>query len=147
MSSDLLIEFSVDVLSGRGVKKNFLFVHQLPLDPYDRVVSYDPPNDIMSGSGGVAMANHLRAVVEDRFKRFTRKFVLASFAHIARDVAPHVGNENNILQCRITAEFLERLRTPPGDSGGSSVGDAVGVDDPGKLRPLFISVEKFSPEG
>ena len=77
-----------------------------------RVVYHDPPNDIMSGFGGVAMTNHLCALVEGRFKKEPGYFVLASFTDFAGNPAPHVGDENEILQCLVTAKFVEHPEFP-----------------------------------
>ena len=63
-----------------------------------------------------------------------------------RDFAPHVGDQNDILQCLITANFAEHVEIPPGDSGKPSVGDAVNIDNAGKLRVFLISIKKFSLE-
>ena len=63
------------------------------------------------------------------------EFILASFTDVARDINPHVGCENDGLQCRVTAEFAGRLEIPSANSGKPYIGYTVDVDDPGKLRP------------
>ena len=61
--------------------------------------------------------------------------------------APHINDENHIIQCRrFAAEFAECAEIPSGDSDRPTVGDTKDVDNPGKLGPLPISVTKFSPE-
>ena len=49
----------------------------------DWMVSHDPPNDVVSGFGGVAMANYLCAVFEGRLEKVMEEFVLASFTDVA----------------------------------------------------------------
>ena len=91
------------------------------------------------------MASHSCTLVESRFEEITCEFVLASFAFLEREMVPHVGNQNDILQCIVTAKFPEHPEVPSGDSGKSPVGDAVGVDDTGKFRASLVSVKRFSP--
>ena len=99
----------------------------------------------MSGSDGIIVANHSGALVEDRFEKITREFALAGFTDVTRDLAPHVGDENDVLQCRVTTKFVEHPKIPPSDSSKPIIGDAVDIDDPGKLRPFLVSVKKLSP--
>ena len=99
----------------------------------------------MSGFGGVVMAKHSCALVESRFEEFVGKFLLASFAGVLRNLPPHVGDKNNVLQCRFAAEFAEHVEIPTGDPTEPDVEDAVNVDDPSECRPFLVSVENFSP--
>ena len=139
----LIIEFSVD---GRcGVDDIFPFIHQLLSD--NRVILCDHPDDVVSRLDGVTMPNRLCALAKGQFENIVRKSLLQSFTDLARDCAPHVGDENNILQCRhFAAEFAECAEIPSGDSGLPTVADTIDVDNPGKLGPLPISVAKFSFE-
>ena len=89
----------------------------------------------MGGLGSTVMANHLCAIVEGRFENFAGEFFLTSFTDVARDLAPHVGDENYVLQRRVTAKSAERVEVPFGSSGKPSFGDAVEVDDPASLDP------------
>ena len=91
------------------------------------------------------MLNHLCLLVEGWFEQFTGELVLAIFADLWRDAVPHAGNEGDVPHCIATAKFAEHVKIPSGNSSRLSVGDAVDVDDPGKLGPFFISV-RFSPE-
>ena len=93
------------------------------------------------------MAGHLCALVENRFEKATRELVFVTFAGLARDGAPHVGDKNNVLQYRVAAKFTECPEAPPRDPSEPSVGNAVDVDDTGKHNPLLISVKRFSPDG
>ena len=43
------------------------------------------------------MAGHLCALVKNRFEKATGELVFVTFAGLARDGAPHVGDKNNIL--------------------------------------------------
>ena len=45
------------------------------------------------------MTNHLYTLVEGQFKKEPGNFVLTSFTNFAGNPAPHVGEENEILQC------------------------------------------------
>ena len=92
------------------------------------------------------MASHLCALVENRFEKTTGEFVFVTFAGLARDGAPHVGDKNDILQYRVATKLTECLETPPSDPSEPSIGDAVDVDDTGKPEPSFISVKGFSPD-
>ena len=87
----------------------------------------------------------MRALVEGRFENFVREFLLAGFIDIPGADPPHVGDENDVLQCQFTAEFAEHVKTPPNDPIELVVGYTVDVDDPGKGRPFLMPVEKFSP--
>ena len=89
------------------------------------------------------MTNHSCALAEGQFEKGSEEFLLASFAEIGRDRVPHVGDDNNVLQCRVTTEVTERAEIPSCDSGRPVVGDAVDVDDPSKLGTFPISVEKL----
>ena len=110
------------------------------------MVFHDRPNDIVSKLGGVVVPGHSGALVKGWFERATEEFVLASFTDLTRDCAPHIGHENDVLQRRVTAEFAERPEIPSGGSGKSTVGDAVDIDDSGKLSPFLVPVEGLSPE-
>ena len=100
----------------------------------------------MSGFDGVVMWNHSRALVDGRFEQVTAEFVLASFSDVGRDPVPQVGDENDVLQCRIAANFAKDVEIPFGDLAKLIVGDGVDVDEPRKQKPFVISVEKFSPK-
>ena len=141
-----LDEFLVEGHSSRCFGDILVFNHQFPLDlQRERVVLHDHPDDVVSGFGGVEMADHPGALLNDRFEKITRQFGLASFAVLERDIAPHVGSKNDVLQCRVTTKFLEHPEVPPSDSGKSPVGDAVDVDDSSKRRASLVSVKGFIP--
>ena len=97
----------------------------------------------MSGLDGVEMAIHLRAVGESQLEKATGEFPLASFTDLASDRVPHAGDENEVLQCRVTTEFTISVEIPSRDSGEPTIGDAVEVDDAGQLGSFPISVEQF----
>ena len=73
----------------------------------------------MSGFGGVVMTNHLCALVEGRFKKEPRNFVLTSFTDFAGNTVPHVGEENEILQCPPTIQTFCNV-VPRGIEGKGS---------------------------
>ena len=99
----------------------------------------------MSGFGGVVVLNHLCLFVEGWFEQFTGEFVLVIFADLGRDTVPHAGDEGDVPHCCATAKFVEHAKVPSGNSSRLSVGDAVDVNDPGKLSPFLISM-RLSPE-
>ena len=109
------------------------------------MILHDLPDDVVSGLDGV-VAKHSCTLVEDRFGNFPGQFVLASFPVFRRDIAPHVGNENNVLHRHVTTEVTKHLEVLSGDSGKPMVRDAVDVDDSGKRGPFLVSVGKFSPQ-
>ena len=147
MSLELLFELIVDAFSGCSVGDILAFVHQFPLDlQHGRLVLHDPPNDIVSGFGDVVMSNHLRALIERRFEKFTGKFSLASFVDVVRVLIPHVGDYDDVLQCRFTAEFAEQAEIPSGDPAKPIVGDTVEVDDSSEHGAFLIPVERFSEQ-
>lgn len=92
------------------------------------------------------MSDNSGTHIEGRFERATGEFFLANFTDLVRNRAPHVGGENDILQRRVTAEITEHLEIPSGGSGEPAVGDAVDVDESGKLKSFLISIEQISPE-
>ena len=92
------------------------------------------------------MTNHSCAVIEGRFEKATGELVFAGFTNVARDLAPRISNENDVLQCRVAAKFVEHPKIPSTDSGKLIVGDALNVDDPGKFRPFPTPAKKFNPE-
>ena len=77
------------------------------------------------------MAIHLRAVGESQFEKVTGEFPLASFTDLASNRVPHAGDENEVLQRRVTTELTERVEISSGDSGEPTVGNPVEVDDAG----------------
>jgi len=86
------------------------------------------------------MANHLRAFVKHLFEEVAGEFHLARFTDVARNLAPHVGDEDDVLQGRVTAKLAENLEISSRDSGESFVRDTMDVGDPCKLGPFFVSV-------
>ena len=92
------------------------------------------------------MPNHLCAPIEGRFEGFPREFILENFASITRDIAPHVGDDDNVVQCCVTTKFVERLEILSSDSNYPGVKNAVDIDDPGERRPSPISGERFRQE-
>ena len=86
------------------------------------------------------MPIHLCALEGSQFEKTSVEFVLASFADFGRDLAPHVGDEDDILQCRVTAKFAEDVEISSGVSGKPGLGDPVDEDDPGELIPCLITV-------
>ena len=147
LSSHLLVEFPVDNFSSRGVTDLLVFINQLSLNlQYDRILLDNPSNDVVSGFCGVVMTSHLRALVEDRLEEIVRELVLAILTILGRDLAPHVRDQNDVLQRLVTAEFPERVEIASGDSGEPFVGDAVDIDGPGNLAPVLIPGKKLSPE-
>ena len=129
MFSDQLVEFPIDNLSSRSVDDILLFIHH-------RVVLHDLPNDIMGESGGVVVEGYSCTLAGDGFERITRELVLTTLTILWRDLTPHVGDNDDVLQCRVAAKFTEHPKIPPGDSGEPFVGGAVGVDDPESLHLL-----------
>ena len=99
----------------------------------------------MRGLGSVVMAGHLCALFKGRFEKYTEQFALANCAIFRRDIAPHVCDDNDVLQCRVTAKVTEPLEILSGDSGEPIAGDAVDLDDTGKCS-ASISVKEFSLE-
>ena len=108
------------------------------------VILRNLPNDVVSGLDGVVMASNSCTLGKGQFEE-VGKFPLADFANPGMYRVPHVGDDNNVLQCRTTTEITERVEIPFCDSGRSAVGDSVDVDDSSKLGPFPISVEKLSP--
>ena len=100
----------------------------------------------MSGADGVVMLDHPRALEDGRFEKIAVEFILANFADVGGDLAPHVGDESDVPQCQVTAEFAEHVEIPSGDPAEPIVRDSMDVDDPGKLRPFLIPIGGFSPE-
>ena len=124
------------------------FSRRVPLDlRYSWAIYHDPPNDIAGGLSSVVVANHSCTIVEGTSEKSTGEFFLASFTNLTRDPTPHVGDENDVLQCRVTAELTEGPDIPSGDFCTLIVGDSMDVDDSSKLGSFPISVGKFSPEG
>ena len=92
------------------------------------------------------MASHSCTLVEGWFEKYTGELVLAGLVDVLRDLAPHVGDDNDVLQCGVTAEFTEHLEIPSGDPSIPNVGDAVDVDDPCERRTCLIPGKGFSME-
>ena len=139
MLSDQLVEFPIDNFSSGSVDDILLFIHH-------RVVLRDFQNDIMGGSGGVVVEGHSCTLVGDGFEKITRELVLTTLTIPGRDLTPHVGDDDDVLQCRVAARFTEHPKIPSGDSGEPSVGDAVGVDDPESLHLLSYLLRSSARE-
>ena len=90
------------------------------------------------------MADHSRALVEGWFEKLLDKFSLASYTDLVGNQSPHVGDDNDVFQCRIAAKLTEHLEIPVGDSAKPIVGDAVDIDYPGKSGPSLVSVVNLS---
>ena len=75
----------------------------------------------------------LSTLVKNRLERFCDELPLASFPDILRDLAPHVGDENDALQGRVTTKFAEHLEVTHRDLRESLVGNAVDVDNSGEF--------------
>ena len=58
-----------------------------------------------------------------------------------------MGGENDILQCRVAAEFAEHSEILSGGPSKPAVGNAIDIDEPGKLRTVPISVKGLGPGG
>ena len=145
--SDQRIDFLVDNISSGRVDNSLPFVHYLPLDlQHDWVIPDNRPYNIVSGFGCVVIADHLGALVEDRFKKFTGQFVLAILTVLGGNLAPHVGDEDDVLQCRVAAKLTKHPEIPSGHSGELFVGDPVDVDNSGKLTPSLVPIKRFSLE-
>ena len=141
MSPDLLVEFLNDGFSSHRVDDILPLTYQLPLDlQRGRVIRRDPPDDIVGGLGGVVMPDHLRILVKSRSEKLGGEFLLTGFIDITSVLLPHIGDENDILQCWITAEFAKHIEIPPGNPAKPIVGDSVDIYNPGELGPLLISV-------
>ena len=95
----------------------------------------------MSGLSGVVMSDHSRVLFEGRFERTTGEFVLVGFTDLGRDHVPLVGDEDDLFQCLFAAELAKHPEIPPDGPGKPTVGDAVDVEEPGKLEIFSISVE------
>jgi len=93
------------------------------------------------------MADHLGALLDGRFEMRTGEFVLARLAGAGGNCLPHGGGEENVLQRRITAKLTEHLEILSRRSAELNFGNAVEVDDPGKLDAILISVKKLSQGG
>ena len=91
------------------------------------------------------MASHLRAFVEGRLEESVDELHLASFADIERDRAPHVSDENDVLQACVAAELAENPKIPLRNSSKPVVGDGVNVYDSCKISPFFVSIKWFNP--
>ena len=101
----------------------------------------------MSGADRVVMLDHLRALEDGKLEKNVVEFVLASFANVGGDFVPHVCDESDAPQCRVTTKSAEHVEISPSNTAKPIVRNAVDVDDPGKSRPFLISVEvRFSPE-
>ena len=90
------------------------------------------------------MPNHLCTLVESWFEEIPGEFFLTSPADAGSDLTPHFSDENGVHQCRVTAKFLEHIKILFGNPTELAVGDPMDVNDPGKPKPLFISVEELS---
>jgi len=89
----------------------------------------------------------LCALVEGLFEEFTGEFDFARLAFVGWSQFPHGGGEYYILQRWVTAKLAEHPEIPSGGSVKPIVGNAVDVDDPGKLSAILISVKKLSLGG
>ena len=76
----------------------------------------------------------------------TNQLVLAILIVLGRDLAPHISGQDDVLQCPIAVEFVEHPEILSGDSGEPFVGDAMDVDESGKLEPSLVSVKELSPK-
>ena len=70
------------------------------------VVLRNLPNDALRGLEGVVMASNSCALAKGQFEKGSEEFLLASFADIGRDRVPHVGDDNNVRERRVTTKFV-----------------------------------------
>ena len=86
----------------------------------------------MSGLDGVVMPNHLSTFVKGRSESSTGEFLLMGFPDVTGDLVPHIGDEYDVPQCRVTAKSAEHIDIPSGDPIKPIFGNSVDVDDPGE---------------
>ena len=61
------------------------------------------------------------ASVESGFGKIVAEFPLTGFADGLRVIVPYVGDDNDVLEYRSTAEFVDYVEIPPGDPAESTV--------------------------
>ena len=145
MLSDLIVK-PLGEPPGGSVDETLVSIHQPPLDlQHDRAAHRnDLLNGTVSGLGGTEMPNHLCALLEDRFEKVGREFLFSSFADLASDCAPHVGDKNNVLQRMFATKLAEHPEIPSGNSSEPPVGEAMDVDGSRKHKSFLVSVMRFS---
>ena len=99
MASDQLVELFVDCLAGGSIDDVLVLVDELDLDlKRGRFILHDASNDVVGRLGSVVVTGELCTFIEDLLEKVGGELLLASFPDSLRDLPPHVGNEDDVLE-------------------------------------------------
>jgi hypothetical protein len=76
------------------------------------------------------VTGELCTLIEDRFEKLPDEFLFTGLSNVQRDLPPHIGDKDDILERRVPAELAKHPEVTSGDSAESHVGDAMYVDNP-----------------
>jgi hypothetical protein len=81
-------------------------------------------------------------LVEDRLEEYVTfaKFCLSSLSDFNADLAPHVSDENDVLEGTFATKLPEHTEIASGNPAHPKVADTVYVYHPRELYSVFVSV-------
>ena len=128
MFPDLLVELLVDGFARNGIDDVLALVDELALDlEGNRDVLHDGSNDVVRRLCSIIMAGNPGAFFQHWFEELSDKFLLANLPDTFRDLPPHIGYEDNILECLVSTELVEHLKVASRNASESVVRNAVDV--------------------
>ena len=106
------------------------------------MVVEDMADDRFRRGNSVLVPGHLCALLENGLEEdvLVLQFCFAIGTDLGIDFSPHVGDDDNVLECVVTAELSEHTEVLPRQPSHPEVGDPVEVEDPGKPATPFVSV-------
>ena len=94
--------------------------------------------------GGVVVTGELSAFVQEWLQKVVDESLPASFPNIPYNLLPHVGNDDDILECRVPAKLTECLEVAFSDPGEPLIGNSVEVNDPAELGAVPIPSQAWN---
>ena len=115
-------ELYIDRFPGCSVCDVFALVDDLALNlQYKRLVIHDTANHVVCGLFSVVVADHLSAFVKGRFEEDRSELPFASLANVVGYLFPHISNENDVLEARLSTELTKHPEVSPRNSSKAIV--------------------------
>lgn len=137
----LLNQPLVQLLSRRSLQNILLLIHNLSLNLQNRgPVAEDIADHRLRGNHGPVVSKHLRALIQYALEKevFAGELPLTRLTTFLADFAPHVGQDDYVLEGAVAAELAEHTEVARRGSAHAEIRDTVNVDDAGELLAFLI---------